>query len=230
VPVFYLPVGRIFLDSFPLEIYRLAISQQIPLRGNFLSKVQTVRKTEPSVKLRLLEAGTALFAEKGYASTSVREIVAQAGVTKPVLYYYFQNKEGLFRAILDWAAELQQALLDEVLETPGTVFDRLVELYTRIYKGVVEYQHLFKLIHGLMFGPPQGVPDYDFRQYHQRMARAVKAIYGEGLKHGEVKEADPEEVAILVMGLIDFSFHLHLLEPRSMAPARLESLLRLTFE
>lgn len=193
-------------------------------------KVQRVKQSEPTAKLRLLQAGTALFAEKGYAGTSVREIVAQAGVTKPVLYYYFQNKEGLFRAILEWAGELQQALLDDVLETPGTVFDRLMDLYTRIYEGVLEYQHLFKLIHGLIFGPPQGVPEYDFRQYHRRMARAVQAIYGEGLNQDEVKDLDPEEVAILVMGLIDFSFHLHLLEPKPMAPGRLESLLKMIFD
>lgn len=193
-------------------------------------QVQTVSKPESNAKLRLLKAGTALFAEKGYAGTSVREIVEQAGVTKPVLYYYFQNKEGLFRAILDWAAELQQTLLDEVLETPGTALDRLLDLYTRIYEGVFEYQHLFRLIHGLIFGPPQGVPEYDFRQYHRRMAQAVQEIYGEGLRQGEVKEADPEDVSILVMGLIDFAFHLHLLGPESMAPGRLKRLLRLTFE
>ncbi|MEA2040283.1 MAG: TetR/AcrR family transcriptional regulator, partial [Thermodesulfobacteriota bacterium] len=48
-----------------------------------------------SVRARLLVAGTTIFAEKGYASTTVREIVARAGVSKPVLYYYFKNKEGI---------------------------------------------------------------------------------------------------------------------------------------
>ena len=59
---------------------------------------------EQQAKESLFSAAVALFAEKGYASTSVREIVASAGVTKPVLYYYFESKEGLFRTILDWAA------------------------------------------------------------------------------------------------------------------------------
>ncbi|MBW2208934.1 MAG: helix-turn-helix transcriptional regulator, partial [Deltaproteobacteria bacterium] len=52
---------------------------------------------EQDARAVLLEAATALFAQKGYAGTSVREIVERAGVTKPVLYYYFENKEGLFR-------------------------------------------------------------------------------------------------------------------------------------
>ena len=59
---------------------------------------------ESNSRERLLETATELFAEKGYAATSVREIVERAGVSKPVLYYYFKSKEGLFYAILDWAA------------------------------------------------------------------------------------------------------------------------------
>ncbi len=45
---------------------------------------------------RILLAAASLFANKGYAGTAVREIVAAAGVTKPTLYYYFKNKEDLY--------------------------------------------------------------------------------------------------------------------------------------
>ena len=52
-------------------------------------KHQRKKKTdEKGARDRLLEAATALFAEKGYAGTYVREIVTHAGVTEPVLYYY----------------------------------------------------------------------------------------------------------------------------------------------
>ena len=63
---------------------------------------------EPNARARLLETAIDMFAEKGYAGTSVREIVHRAGVSKPVLYYYFQSKEGLFLAILDMAENLQK--------------------------------------------------------------------------------------------------------------------------
>ncbi len=51
---------------------------------------------DSSVRQRLLRAASDLFAQKGYAATTVREIVAAVGVTKPVLYYYFGSKEGLY--------------------------------------------------------------------------------------------------------------------------------------
>ena len=41
----------------------------------------------------ILQAAVRLFARKGYEATSTREIVEAAGVTKPMIYYYFKNKE-----------------------------------------------------------------------------------------------------------------------------------------
>jgi len=54
-----------------------------------------------SVRLNIIGAARALFAEKGYNGATVDEIVAKAKTTKPMLYYYFGNKEGLFAAVLE---------------------------------------------------------------------------------------------------------------------------------
>jgi len=179
---------------------------------------------------RLLEAGTALFAERGYAGTFVREIVDRAGVTKPMLYYYFKSKEGMFYTILDGAAEQQEAILAQALEAPGAVLDRLIYLYRRIYEGLIEHQNLLKMIYNLVFGPRQGAPDYDIDQYHRRMVDAIKTIYFEGLTRGEVKEVDADEVAILVLSLLDFCLHMEYVHLGSSDPERPERLLRLAFQ
>ena len=62
---------------------------------SLMKNKRNIKLLETGTRERLLETASHLFAEKGYASTSVREIVARAGVSKPVLYYYFQSKEGL---------------------------------------------------------------------------------------------------------------------------------------
>jgi TetR/AcrR family transcriptional regulator len=185
---------------------------------------------EQRAKNALLLAGISLFAEKGYASTSVREIVALAGVTKPVLYYYFQSKEGLFRAILDWAADTQEQLLKEASHMDGTFLERIGFLYRRIYEQLEENRDLFRMIHNLIFGPPQGVPNYDMERYHDRMLEAVKAIYKESLEKGEVKKADPDEVAMMIVGVTDYCFHLDYLQTNSLDPERSERLLHLAFQ
>jgi TetR/AcrR family transcriptional regulator len=188
-----------------------------------------INSLESGTRAKLLETASHLFAEKGYASTSVREIVSRAGVSKPVLYYYFQSKEGLYYAILKWGAEVQKEIIDDVFEASGTVQDRIIFLYRRIHEGIQAHQGLYKMIHGLIYGPPQGAPGYDFPIYHRQMFNAVKRICFEGLSSGEIKKTDADEVAFLVLSLIDFSLNLEKIQPELADPQRPERLLRLAF-
>jgi AcrR family transcriptional regulator len=55
---------------------------------------------------QLLDVGRKLFAERGYEGTSVEEIAAKAGVSKPVVYEHFGGKEGLYAVVVDRETEL----------------------------------------------------------------------------------------------------------------------------
>ncbi|NIW00330.1 hypothetical protein GWN26_14895, partial [Candidatus Saccharibacteria bacterium] len=55
--------------------------------------------------------------------------------------------------------------------------DRLLMLYRRVYEEVEAHPSFYKMIHGLIFGPPQGAPDYDFTRYHRHMIDAIRKIY-----------------------------------------------------
>ena len=195
-----------------------------------MRNINAVSTLENNSRERLLETATELFAEKGYAGASVREIVEKAGVSKPVLYYYFKSKEGLFYAILDWAAEVQQEILNEIFETRGQVLDRFIFLYRRIQEGIQQYKSLYIMIHGLVYGPPEGVPDYDFAGFQRCMLDAVKRIYSEGVASGEIRNVDADEVAFLVLGLIDYSLNMDMVLPEMADSKRPERLLRLAFK
>ncbi len=195
-----------------------------------MQNTNEIDNLEVNARERLLETATELFAEKGYAGASVREIVEKAGVSKPVLYYYFKSKEGLFYAILEWAAGVQQKILNEIFETRGTVLDRFIFLYRRVYEGIQQYKSLYIMIHGLIYGPPQGVPEYDFASYQRHMLDAVKRIYAEGVSSGEIRKVDAEEVAFLVLGLMDFSLNMDMVLPELADAQRPERLLRLAFQ
>jgi AcrR family transcriptional regulator len=59
----------------------------------------------------LLSAARLLFEERGYAGTTLEQVVSRAGVTRGALYHHFENKRDLFRAVL---VEVQQELADHV--------------------------------------------------------------------------------------------------------------------
>jgi TetR/AcrR family transcriptional regulator len=181
------------------------------------------------VRERLLKAGVTFFARKGYAAATVREIVAWAGVTKPMLYYHFRNKEGLFRAIMDSAASTQDRMIAESLCARGPAISRITDLFARFYQGLAEHREISRMIHNLMFGPPQGAPDYDLNRFHRMLAEAVENIYKEALASGDVRKIDPKEAAYLTLGILDFCIHLDLLNPELHDPGRPGRLLDLAF-
>src|SRR5512144_1403704 len=82
---------------------------------------------------RLLRAAADVFDRKGYAAASVREIVEQAGITKPVLYYHFGSKEGMLSAILEEGERRIVEVVDRVLANPNGARARVKTLTEEIH-------------------------------------------------------------------------------------------------
>jgi AcrR family transcriptional regulator len=184
---------------------------------------------DQKAKARLLEVATALFAEKGYASTSVGEIVAQARVSRPVLYYYFGSKEGLFQAILGEAMRVQEAVLSQALREDGPALARLTLLFEQVYREVVERPYLYRLLHNLAAAPPQGIPNFDLEPFHRRMVDSVRDVLEEAQRQGSLAQCDPEEAAFLVLGVLSLCLDLDQCYPVRADTSRLSRLLHLAF-
>ena len=64
--------------------------------------VKTLRERQAeSTRQLLVSVARQLFAERGYAATSVEEIIQRAGVARGALYHHFAGKDALFRAVYD---------------------------------------------------------------------------------------------------------------------------------
>lgn len=64
-------------------------------------KAGAVMGDELETREKLLESAMAEFSENGYMKASLRKICADAGVTTGALYFFFKNKNDLFKAIVD---------------------------------------------------------------------------------------------------------------------------------
>jgi TetR/AcrR family transcriptional regulator, transcriptional repressor of aconitase len=65
-------------------------------------------------RAKLLEAATEVFIELGYESTTMKHVMEKAGVSRGGLYQYFENKEDLFRAVIQGQ---QEEVIEESIET-----------------------------------------------------------------------------------------------------------------
>src|SRR5260221_3975422 len=70
---------------------------------------------------QLLDIGRRLFAERGLDGTSIEEIAAQAGVSKPVVYEHFGGKEGLYAVVVDREVDRFLSMATEGLQGEDTM-------------------------------------------------------------------------------------------------------------
>lgn len=164
------------------------------------------------VRDRLLGAAIRLFTERGYAATSVSEIVAAAGVTKPILYYYFKNKEGIYLEIMRTAYGHMEALLDQAAQWSGPATERIKRFASMIHSTFIEHIDAARLIHAIYYGPPQGAPAYDYDAHMQHYIACLQGMVQAGLDSGEFRPLDAEDITLGAVGIIDIALDSQLCE------------------
>jgi TetR/AcrR family transcriptional regulator len=202
--------------------------------GRVQSGAAPVRKpadADDAVRGRLLSAALELFQDKGYASTTVREIVAAAGVTKPVLYYHFGNKEGIYLAILREAFAPFQAALDPALDPPGPVRGRIEALCERVFQLFKTLLPAARLMYSIYYGPPQGAPPFDFDATHFLFQGRLRALLGEGRRAGEFAFVKTEDAMWAIIGALNIAMEVELCHPgQSLSPREFRRVLAIVLD
>ena len=87
-----------------------------------------VRMTAAERREQLIAVSRELFAAKGFEGTSVEEIAAKGGVSKPVVYEHFGGKEGAYAVVVDRETRTLHEAIRTALSTPRARSRELVEL------------------------------------------------------------------------------------------------------
>src|SRR5689334_8393086 len=81
-----------------------------------------------ATRQQILSAALKRFAHNGYAAASVQQIVDDARVSKPALYYYFRDKAKLFQALVDEAHDARFRLMEMAVAQSGDLPTQLTEI------------------------------------------------------------------------------------------------------
>jgi AcrR family transcriptional regulator len=109
----------------------------------------TAPRRLPAAERRdLIERAAArLFAQRGYTATTVEDIVAEAGVSKPMLYRHFESKKELHMKLLERRRdELAAAALDGFLQGEGPPEQRLPAMIDAWFTHVEEHPDTSRIL------------------------------------------------------------------------------------
>ncbi|MFM0500801.1 CerR family C-terminal domain-containing protein [Paraburkholderia caffeinilytica] len=93
---------------------------------------------------RIIEAAIELFGEHGFEGASTRDIAARAGVNAPALQYYFENKEGVYRACIEALADEAWKTFEPVVEHAQNALREnadtatLIDAFIRIQEAIAD--------------------------------------------------------------------------------------------
>ncbi|MBC8097268.1 MAG: TetR/AcrR family transcriptional regulator [Akkermansiaceae bacterium] len=107
----------------------------------------------------ILQAALKRFAHSGYSAASVQQIVDDAEVSKPALYYYFKDKAGLFQALVDEAHDQRYRLMQEACKGSKDLKSKLVEILTALFDYLQNNRELMRIAFATAFAAPGEVPE-----------------------------------------------------------------------
>ncbi len=155
---------------------------------------------------RIMAAGLHLFARQGYAGTSVRDIVDAADVTNPMLYYYFDNKQGLFTALLEHLFDSIAADVTQILERPRSIDDTLDAIAAAYFEACHDFPDALRFVYAVLYSPQQSRPDFALPDAYQTMLMAIQRRMEIAIDQGELTPPDGFDATFLTerfMGLVD---------------------------
>ena len=163
----------------------------------------------------LLQAALKSFADRGYAATSVQEIVDAAHVSKPALYYYFKDKAGLFDALVDQAHDERYRLMQEAAQKGTRLAEKLEEIAAAIFEFSVRNRELMRLAFATAFAASGEAPGQTrCREKGKRSFDFIRRLIEAGQASGELDRGfSVEELAMGIYGQFNSHIMVRLLVP-----------------
>ncbi len=164
--------------------------------------------TSPDYQAKICTVAQALFAERGFAGTSIREIAERASVKSSLLYHYFSSKEGLYLSLLEAAVSELVAQVEQIAasaDTPEAKIRRLVQVFFEHFQA---HPQSFQLIQ-------RAVDEYSpaaqalAQRWLARAFAALHAITAEGVQQGLFRPLSPPLMSFAVMGILDQTVRFH---------------------
>lgn len=161
----------------------------------------------PVKQIQIMESAEKLFAEKGFAGTSVRDIADEAGVNLAMISYYFGSKEKLLEAIFRYRGEYIKLQLESMIQDKTmSSLEKMEMLMDNYINRIMQQQCFHKIMAREQMMDVGGTTSKLIKQLKRTNQDLVSQIIREGQKKGEFKKNI--DVPLMMATLIGTTSHL----------------------
>ena len=156
------------------------------------------------IRMAILDSAELLFAHKGYAATSVREIADTVEVTPAMVHYYFGSKLTLLRQVLERTLEPLAAAMGQMRETGQAPATDIARLLLRTFG---QHPSLPVLVAREVILPGGAMQQHFLEYLAPRLGGSIPAMLEKEQAAGRVHPGlDPQITALLLLSLCAFPF------------------------
>ncbi|CEJ45714.1 TetR/AcrR family transcriptional regulator [Umezakia ovalisporum] len=189
-------------------------------------KIGEIDRSHSADKIaQILQGAMQEFLAHGYASTSMDRVAEAAGVSKATVYSHFQDKQGLFKALIE---KLARKRFHSILGTepltgePYIVLRRLAATALEQMINDQEYQSFERLL----MGESARFPELAQVFVHSIAKPSIETISKYLAAHPELKIPDPEATArILIGSLVHFVITQEIMHGKDIIPMKSDRLI-----
>ena len=157
---------------------------------------------------RILQEAVALFYARGFTGTTLDDIAAELGVTKPFIYTHFRSKTDLLAAICKPTIEMSMEAVADAAKLPGTATERLRHAIIDFTRVVLQRQANI----AIYFREEKNLsPDalVEIDALRKRFDRLLSKLLSDGVASGEFEIKDVKLAALALGGMISWAYTWH---------------------
>jgi TetR/AcrR family transcriptional regulator len=162
--------------------------------------MEVIEKT--SMRQKILNEAAGLFVERGMQAVSMREIAEAAGLSKPGLYYYFEDKDALTLAILVDSLDHIETVIDMTVIHQEGIRGQLLCLVDGLFSLTPEERAVMQFATRELKGLAAPVRQEFARQYHLKFIDKIAAVLQGGMASGELRTIEPQTATWALLGLL----------------------------
>lgn len=157
---------------------------------------------------RILQEAVKLFYERGFTGTTLDDIAAALGVTKPFIYTHFKSKVELLAALCLPTIEMSMDAAADAARSPGTPTERLRKLVGDFTRVILQRQANI----AVFFREEKHLTEEaraEIATKQKGFDRILSKLLREGVASGDFHIADPGLAALAIGGMISWAYTWH---------------------